>query len=153
MILNRTILSVEDDENDVLFLRLALERVGLAVNLQVVMNGADAVDYLAGSGRFADRNQFPLPFLVLLDLKLPLLPGLDVFKWIREQEHLRSTIVVPLSASNHPRDVEDARTLGAPSFLVKPLDLAGWRNLARGIKEAWFQEELSHPTATGSLAR
>jgi CheY-like chemotaxis protein len=73
-----TILYAEDEETDVLLLRLALKRSGLAHPLQVVVNGVEAIDYLAGAGAFADRSLYPLPCLVLLDLKMPLKDGFEV---------------------------------------------------------------------------
>src|SRR5437868_2103044 len=80
--LMKTILQVEDDPNDVVFLKYALTKAGVANPLQVATDGQEAIDYLQGTGRFADREQFPLPCLILLDLKLPHVMGLDVLKWI-----------------------------------------------------------------------
>ena len=79
-----TILQVEDDPNDVFFLQHAMKKMGVANPIQVASDGQQAIDYLQGAGKFADRERFPLPCLVLLDLKLPHVMGLDVLKWIRE---------------------------------------------------------------------
>ena len=74
--MTRAILLVEDDENDVLFMTMALKGVGLTCPIRVAIDGHEAQDYLSGAGKFADRHEYPLPYLVLLDLKLPRMPGL-----------------------------------------------------------------------------
>ena len=79
----KTILQVEDDPNDVLFLQKAMKKMGVANPIQVACDGQEAIDYLQGAGKFADRGKFPFPCLVLLDLKLPYVMGLEVLKWIR----------------------------------------------------------------------
>ena len=81
----KTILQVEDDPNDVFFLQHAMKKAGVANPVQVATDGQQAIDYLRGVGKFADRKKFPLPCLILLDLKLPHVMGLDVLKWIRQQ--------------------------------------------------------------------
>src|SRR5213593_3003479 len=96
----RTILLVEDDENDVFFLKYAFEAAGISIPVQVVRDGEQAIDYLAGNNKYAERKQFPFPCLVLLDLKLPLKMGLDVLRWINEQPALRSLLVVILTSSS-----------------------------------------------------
>src|SRR5438445_3052692 len=100
--MNRTILLVEDDENDVLFLTMALQAVGLTNPLHVVKDGRAAMDYFKGMGTYADRKQHPLPYLVLLDLKIPCVPGLEVLKWLRERPGADSTAVVVLTSSAQP---------------------------------------------------
>ena len=83
--MTRTVLLVEDSEDDVFFMRLAWEKAGVSNPLQVVQDGQQALDYLAGAGKFVDRQEYPLPCLVLLDWKLPYLMGVEVLKWIRQQ--------------------------------------------------------------------
>ena len=82
------ILLVEDDPNDVFFLQYAFQKIGVAAPMKVVQDGRQAIDYLAAEGVFANRAIFPFPSLVLLDLNLPYVPGLDVLKWISTQPAL-----------------------------------------------------------------
>src|SRR5690349_6538862 len=76
--------------------------------------------YFAGTGRYADRDEYPLPFLTLLDLKLPLKDGLEILEWLRQQPELEALRVGILTSSSEPRDLEKARRLGALFYLVKP---------------------------------
>src|SRR5204863_2351905 len=93
----KTILQVDDDPNDVFLLQHAMTKAGVDNPIQVAHDGQQAIDYLAGAGDFADRAKFPYPCLVLLDLKLPFVMGLDVLRWIRRQSG--TLIVVMLTAS------------------------------------------------------
>src|ERR1043166_5515933 len=115
----KSILLVEDDENDVFFFKYAMKKESLGNPLQVARDGQEAIDYLEGTGKFANREEFPMPYLIVLDLKLPFVMGLDVLKWIREQPQL-SPIVVVLSSSPENADIEAAYRLGATAYLVKP---------------------------------
>ena len=132
-----TILLVEDDENDVFFFQRALNKAGMTNPLQVARDGQEAIDYLRGGGKFAERANFPLPGLILLDLKLPFVMGLDVLKWIRQQSDL-SPVVVILSSSQQDDDVEAAYRLGANAYLVKPADVGKLEGMARAINDFWL---------------
>ena len=114
------LLLVEDNEDDVFIFSRVFARAGLTDAVQVARDGEEAVAYLAGEGRFADRTTYPLPFLVFLDLKLPRRSGLDVLQWINEQDHLRGLPVIVLTSSAEHRDVERTREHGAMHYLVKP---------------------------------
>jgi CheY-like chemotaxis protein len=138
MIETPVILQVEDREEDVFLLRRALSRAGLDVLVQVASDGQEAIDYLAGTGKYSDRQQYPLPYLVLLDLKLPLLMGLDVLAWIRTQPALRSMVVIVLSSSIHEGDVQRAYQLGANAFLVKPSDTNTLTDMCQALKHFWL---------------
>jgi CheY-like chemotaxis protein len=144
---NDTILLVEDDENDVFFLKYAFENAGITNPLQVVHDGQAAVDYLAGANQYADRSRFPLPSLVLLDLKLPLKMGLDVLRWIHDQPHLRSLLVIILTSSADTRDIEECYRLGARSFLVKPLSVDKRLEMAKAIKHYWLELNAIPPSS------
>src|ERR1051326_182721 len=113
-----TILLVEDEENDVLLMQRALNRAAVVNPVHVAHNGREAIDYFEGADRFANRKEFPLPCLVLLDLKLPYVMGLDILKWIRQQPEM-ATIVIILSSSAARADIAAAYRLGANGFLVK----------------------------------
>jgi CheY-like chemotaxis protein len=135
----RTILLVEDERNDVFLLQYAFDTAGIANPLQVVEDGQQAVEYLAGIGKYGDRAQYPMPCLVLLDLKLPVKTGHDVLRWIQQQPDLQLLIVIVLSSSREEDDVNAAYTLGARSYLVKPLSLSERLEVAKAIKHYWLK--------------
>jgi CheY-like chemotaxis protein len=143
---SQTILLVEDEENDIVFMKMAFEKAGLAGALQVAEDGAEALDYLGGSGSFADRGRFPVPALVFLDLKLPKIMGMDVLKWIRDQPALDTMIVIILTSSQQRSDIQKACALRANSYLVKPSNPRGLDELVDLAKRYWLQ--LNHPTST-----
>ena len=116
------ILLVEDREDDILLVRRAFERGGISNPFHVVRDGEEAVQYLAGEGKYSNRAEYPLPDLILADLKLPGVDGFDLVRWIRRQPGFGSIPVVVLTSSDAIRDVNRACSLGANSFLVKPLD-------------------------------
>ena len=136
------ILVVEDDENDVFFLQNALKGAGIEISIHVARDGRQALDYLGGAGGFADRERFPLPVLILLDLKLPQVMGLDVLRWIRARTELSMPVII-LSASKNDADIEAAYRLGANAYLVKPNAVSKLLEMARAIKDFW----LTHNTA------
>ena len=142
----QTILLVEDEENDVVFMAMALEKAGLTHAFQVAEDGQEAIDYLSGKGEFADRARFPLPAVVLLDLKLPRIMGMDVLKWIRDQPGLDTVVVIMLTSSQQRSDIQRACALGANSYLVKPSNPAGLEEIVALVKRYWLQ--LNQPTAT-----
>ena len=117
---NEVILLVEDNEDDVFIFRRAYKQAGLPYPLQVAGDGQEALDYLQGMDRFADRTAYPLPFLVLLDLKLPFKNGLEVLQIVRHRPELAGLCVVVLTSSAEQRDLVRARELGAHAYLVKP---------------------------------
>jgi CheY-like chemotaxis protein len=133
----KTILQVEDDSNDVMFLQRAMQKAQVANPLQVATDGQQAIDYLKGAGKYADRDLFPLPCLVLLDLKLPHVMGLDVLKWIRQQSGL-ALVVVLLTASSEEADVAAAYGLGANAFLTKPSEMTKLQDMVKAIKDFWL---------------
>ncbi len=119
------LLLVEDNEDDVFAFQYALKKAGLInLELNVVTDGRQAIDYLSGSGQFSDRMRFPVPALVFLDLKLPFFNGHEILKWIREESDFRSLPVVILSGSDESRDHELAVANGATEYLVKPASSA-----------------------------
>lgn len=119
---NDCLLYVEDDETDVFLLSRAMKKSGFPNPLKVVSNGQEALDYLSGKGHFADRAQHPLPCLLLLDLKMPQLNGLEVLEWVRRQPGLEPLVVVMFTSSHHEPDINRAYRLGVNAFLVKPSD-------------------------------
>jgi len=116
------ILLVEDREDDILLIRKAFERAGISNPMQVVHDGEEAISYLAGERKFSNRAEYPLPWLILLDLKMPKVDGFEVLKWIRKQPGFSRIVVIVLTSSEQIRDVNTAYQLGANSFMVKPLE-------------------------------
>src|SRR2546427_12037942 len=111
------ILLAEDDGNDVFLMRCAFEEAGLSNPLLVVRNGEEAISYLSGQGAFADRSKCPWPGLLLLDLKMPLMDGFDVLKWLRRRrQSLPPLLVVVHTASKHESDFQRALELGADAY-------------------------------------
>src|SRR5687768_12453150 len=133
----KTILQVEDDPNDVLFLQHAIEKTGVTYPIQVASDGREAIAYLQGAGEFADRTKFPFPCLVLLDLKLPYVMGLEVLKWIRKQPWTALPVVM-LTASAEEVDIAAAYRLGANAFLRKPSEARQLDEMAKVIKDFWL---------------
>jgi CheY-like chemotaxis protein len=129
----KPILYVEDDAHDVFFMRLGMDAAGLKTPLEVVVNGRDAIDYLAGKPPFTDRDRFPLPCLVLLDLNLPLVSGLEVLEWIRGQPQFQSLPVVIFSSSTHQNDQDKARQLGVNDYVLKPSDMFSLTTVLGGL--------------------
>ncbi len=134
-----TILLVEDDSNDVFFLQYAFEAAAISNPLKAVADGQKAIDYLQGAGEYADRVQFPLPILVLLDLKLPVKMGFEVLRWIQGQRHLANLPVIVLTSSADAADIDLAYALGARSYLVKPVALEKRIEMAKIIKNYWLE--------------
>lgn len=148
--MSNTILQVEDDPNDVFFFKQAMKKVGATNPIQVACNGQQAIDYLKGVGPFADRVTHPLPCLVLLDLKLPYVMGLDVLRWIREQPG-SIRVVVLLSASGQESDIATAYRLGANGYLIKPSEASQLHEMARSIKDFWLTQNTPPPEARPSI--
>src|SRR3989442_13949530 len=137
MISNAGVLLADDDDNFVTLMRLAFERGGLTNPLHSVRDGAEAIRYLKGEGKFSERNEWPLPTLLLLDLKMPLEDGFGVLSWMRSEPGLKRLPVVILSSSDESRDIERAYDLGANSYAVKPGGLEDLLEFLRRL-EAWW---------------
>lgn len=133
-----TLLLVEDDPNDIMLFRRAKDKTNLANPLQVVEDGEAAVAYLSGQDQYADRNRYPLPALVLLDLKLPRKSGLEVLAWLRKQPGLRRLPVVVMTSSKESTDVGLAYDLGANSYLVKPVAFDNLLEMIKALGLYWF---------------
>jgi len=133
------ILLAEDEEDYVLLIRRAFEQAKIPNPLHVVWNGQEAIAYLKGEGKYANREEYPLPDLFLLDLKMPRVNGFEVLKWVRSQPGLAPLRILVLTSSEEIRDVNEAYKLGANSFLVKPLDFQDFTQLSRLIQDFWLK--------------
>ena len=142
---NKLILLVEDNPRDEVLTLRALKKSKIANSVVVARDGVEALDYLFGRGAYADPASHVLPQLVLLDLKLPFVMGLDVLAWIREQSELKSTIVIVLTSSRHTEDIRMAYQLGANAYLVKPADLDALEEMMRTLKGFWLTQNVPSP--------
>ena len=133
------ILQVEDEANDVFLLQRAFIEAEIANPVHVATDGQMAIDYLAGSGRFADRVRHPLPGLIMLDLKLPRRSGREVLEWIRSQPGLNKVVVIVFTTAQYAGDVGLAYDLGANSFIIKPADFTQYVEIARLLKGWWLR--------------
>jgi CheY-like chemotaxis protein len=145
-----TILLVEDQENDAFFLKRAFGVAGIQNPIQVVQDGKEAMNYLSGIGVYADRARFPMPCLILLDLKLPRVMGLEVLRWLRAQSELKTLIVLILTSSRAATDIEMAYQLGVNGYLVKPSGSEELQEIARGIKAFWLEANIGPLMQRGS---
>jgi Response regulator containing CheY-like receiver, AAA-type ATPase, and DNA-binding domains len=117
---SQTVLLVEDDPDDVLLTQIAFEKARLANPLQISRDGQEAIAYLQGEGQFADREKFPLPILILMDLKMPKINGFQVLEWLHEHPELSKIPVTILTSTDHDPYITRAYDLGAVSYLIKP---------------------------------
>ncbi len=136
---NQHILLAEDDSNDVLLIQRAFQKAGLQTALKVVRHGEEAIDYLSGRGDFANRARYPLPFLLLLDLKMPGTDGFEVLQWVRAEPELKRLLVIVLTSSNLQADVDRAYELGANSYLVKPVEFDQMANMILRFEAYWTE--------------
>ena len=143
--LSKTILIVDDNDDDVYALKRTLKKANITNPQQLAMNGQDAVDYLSGAGKFSDRQAFPLPFIVFLDLKMPLRDGFEVLAWMREQPALSGIVVVVLTGSDEIKDHQRAYSLGARSYLVKPPTPADLERLMQSMESYWLRSSGTSP--------
>jgi CheY-like chemotaxis protein len=149
MLRDQFILLAEDDPNDVLLIQRAFQKAGMRHVLKVVGDGEEAIAYLSGEGPFADRERFPKPFLLLLDLKMPGADGFEVLRWVRAEPETKRLLVVVLTSSNLQADVDRAYDLGANSYLVKPVSFDEMVNMIQRF-EAYWSEINRIPTSPGA---
>jgi CheY-like chemotaxis protein len=144
------ILLVEDSEDNVFLVRRAMHKAGVATPLQVVNSGEQAIEYLSGTNGYSDWKQFPLPAIVLLDLKMPGMNGFDVLKWIRQRPGLKALRVAMLTSSDMPDEIKLAHDLGANIFLTKPVQLERLIEIMKTLNEHWLRQAQS-PTVSREL--
>ena len=135
---------VEDDQDDAFFVKKAFQKAAVQTPLVFVTRGQEAIAYLNGDAPYADREKYPLPGLILLDLGLPLVDGFDVLKWVRNQPRFAQLRVVVLTGSEEKRAA--CYALGADSFMVKPLASRAAADLCRSIGSSLVSQDVnSHP--------
>ncbi len=141
MAAHRAILLVEDNKDDVFLMKRAMQSARIVNPLIVVESGEDAMEYLSGAGKFADRDSYPFPAVVFLDLKLPIVFGHDVLAWIRSQQAFESLVVIVLTSSYEASDLSRCYALGANSYLVKPPTQEQIEGLVDAFKWPWVDYE------------
>lgn len=139
----KTILLVEDNDDDVFLITHAFKEAGLMTPLARVAHGQEAIDYLSGKDRFADRAKYPVPALVLLDFKMPFVSGLEVLRWARAQPGLVTLPIVMFTTSNQECDVRNAYAAGVNAYLVKPPRIEECVRIAMLIKQFWIESNLA----------
>jgi CheY-like chemotaxis protein len=132
------VLIAEDEEDYVLLLKRAFSQAGVRNPLYVVSTGSEMMSYLKGDGQYSNRVEYPLPDLLLLDLKLPGFNGLEILGWLRSHPGLSALRVIVLTSSEQLKDINDAYRLGANSFLVKPYDFTDLVSLAQVLQKFWL---------------
>jgi len=135
------IMLVEDREDDIVLIKRAFKHAMIHNAVQVVRDGNEAIFYLAGEGQYANRAEYPLPDLILLDLKMPKTDGFAVLRWVREQPEFSLIRVVVLTSSDSIRDVNQAYALGANSFMVKPVEFENIVELAKVMETYWLRHD------------
>lgn len=140
-----TILFAEDSESDLLLIRIGFEKAGFPFDLQFVNDGSTAMDYLDGREPYADRTKFPDPFVLLTDLKMPRVGGLELLEWVRSHELWRNLPVIVVTGSDQAEDRRRAMDLGANSYVLKDLLMRPPPDL--------FEAILRHARPGGSLER
>lgn len=117
------VLIVDDNPDDIELLRLAFEKAKAPCGVMSAPDGAEAIRYLSGEGKYADRNLYPMPLLVLLDLNMPRVNGFEVLAWIQKNATSSFPLVITLSYSHLESDIRRAYDLGTSAYVAKPVDL------------------------------
>jgi CheY-like chemotaxis protein len=135
MLSQQTILIAEDEDDEAFLLERALKKANLANPVRRVKNGDQVIEYLSGTGAYADRSQYPLPIIILLDLNMPKKSGFEVLAWIRQQSAFQAMAVDVFSGSSRAEDIDRALRLGANLYLKKPITVPELDHLLQGYRQ------------------
>jgi CheY-like chemotaxis protein len=130
-----TLLIAEDDDNDFLFFERALIAEKLEAQIRRACDGQEAIEYVRGDNHFADRDEHPLPDMIVLDLKMPRKSGFEVLAWLRKHPDFCDLPVIVFSSSEEHTDVERAYNLGASAYLVKPSSYTSYSEVVETLKQ------------------
>jgi CheY-like chemotaxis protein len=133
-----SILLAEDEESDVMMFQLALKRGGMSFPVIITRDGQEAVDYLSGRQPYQDRTAYPLPSLIILDLKMPRLSGFDVLSWLNSSPDIKQIPAVVLSSSSYAQDIHHATQLGAREYYIKPHSVTELSRLLQTATTKWL---------------
>lgn len=139
---SRTILLVEDNENDALLLQMALAEILPSSHLEIVPDALSAMYYLNGVGSYADRKIHPLPYLVICDLVLPGISGLKLIEWIRRDKKLKHLLLIALTGALHAADYASVYQAGADTFMHKSPDKSETMDTLSGIFQFWIRQKI-----------
>lgn len=134
---NDTILIVEDEESDILFLKRAFTKAGVTNPVHAVNNGEQAIAYLQGKDPFGDRLAHPFPRVIITDLKMPQMGGLQLLRWLDEHREYRVIPTIVFTSSTAQADVNEAFQLGAGAYIVKPVEFRDLERIAKIIADYW----------------
>jgi CheY-like chemotaxis protein len=135
------VLLVEDDLNDVFLVKRAFKSAHIPNPLQIVTDGEEAINYLRGDGKYADRRAYPLPKLIVMDIKMPRRSGFEVLEWVKHDGRpLKRIPIVIVSSSSEPSDINRAYELGANAYMIKPMDYRAVEHLFESITRYWGLE-------------
>jgi len=134
---NYTILLVDDDENDVLLTRMAFEKNNIHNPVQWAKDGEEAVAYLNGTGDYSNRQLHPFPELLILDLKMPRMTGLELLTWIRDHPKYKVIPTIIMTSSKLEDDIKKAYSLGANTYMIKPPSLDQLAKMVKAAHEYW----------------
>ena len=143
-----TILLVEDDSSDAMLVQRGFGKASVLNPILHLKNGDEALGYLAGADKYADRTRYPLPALILLDLKMPGMTGLQLLQWLRTKREVRRIPVVVLTKDDRPSTIKAAYDLGANSYLVKPGEPAEVMRVIQVIQSYWMELNEAPPLVT-----
>ncbi len=132
-----TVVIAEDDDDAIHLLEAALQAIACEHMVRIVRDGQDALEYLKGEGKYADRNAFPFPDVLLIDLKMPLVSGMEVLGWLSKHPECNVLPTIVFSSSSHPSDIKRAYGLGASAYFVKPIAYEQLKGILRSTFEFW----------------
>ena len=135
----KPVLLIEDEKADVFIMERAWHKAGFQTPLRILNDGQQAIDYLSGNGEFSDRAQNPMPCLLLLDIKLPHISGLEIVKWLRLYQPCCTLPAVFLTSSNSDMDIDRAYRLGGNAYLVKPPSPEKLLAMLHDLKNFWMK--------------
>jgi CheY-like chemotaxis protein len=135
-------LVAEDNDDELWLLQSALALAGISPMATIVRDGKQVIDYLEGRDGFENRQFYPLPKVVLMDLRMPTLDGFEVLAWMKENRRFRNIPVVMMSCSRHPADVQKAYRLGAHCYVVKPVNLHDFQRLIDATFVFWGKSQV-----------
>lgn len=133
-----SVLLIEDDSNDILFVQRAFRQINASYPIYIVKDGDAAIDYLSGQADYANRDCYPLPALILLDLKLPRRSGIEILEWLKQQPFLKRIPVIILTSSREGIDIDLSYNLGVNSYLVKPVRFDALVNMIAALERYWL---------------
>lgn len=133
------LLLVDDDDHDSFFFQNAAKAAGISMRVIRIRDGQEAIDYFRGKGRFADRKQFPIPQMTLLDIKMPRRNGLEVLKFLRRSVRFEKAIVIALTSSSDEKDIQQAHLLRINAYLVKPAKASALIEIALQLEKFWLE--------------